>query len=59
MTKVLDEKSLSFSVSFSQKQILYLYNIPPCKHTYNKEVILNLKVSYVYCKSLLQLYTFD
>ena len=49
--KVLDEKVLTFSTSSCQQQILYLFVIPSCKWSYEKEVILNLKVSYVYCKS--------
>ena len=50
-TKKLDDKDLSLSASSYLQQILYLYVIPPCKRSYKKEVILNLKASYVYCKS--------
>ena len=49
-TKVLDDKALKLSASSCQQQILYLYVIPPCKRSCKKELILNLKVSYVYCK---------
>ena len=50
-TKVLDDKTLRLSASFcQQQQIIYLYVIPPCKRSYKKEVILSLKVSYIYCK---------
>ena len=49
-TKVLDDKALRLSASSRQQQIPYVYVIPPCKRSYKKEVNLNLKVSYVYCK---------
>ena len=52
-TKVLDGKVLRLSASSCQQQILYLYVIPPCKRDYKKEVILYLKVSYMYCKSFI------
>ena len=52
-TKALDDKALRLSASSSQQQIVYLYVIPPCKRSYKKEVILNLKASYVYCKSFI------
>ena len=50
-TKMLNDKALRLSPSSSEQQILYLYLIPPCKRSYKKQVTLNLKVSYVYCKS--------
>ena len=52
-TKLLDDETLSLSAGSCQQQILYLYVIPLCKRTYKKEVILNLKVSYMYCKSII------
>ena len=52
-TKVLDDRALSLSASSYQRQILYLYAIPPCKRSYKKEGILNLEVSYVRCKSFI------
>ena len=52
-TKVLDDKALRLSASSCQQQILYLRVIPPYKRNYKKEVILNLKVSYVYFRSFI------
>ena len=60
-TKMLDDKALRLSASSYQQQItylfiylfIYLYVISLCKRNYKKEVILNLKVSYVYCKSFI------
>ena len=52
-TKVLDDRALRLSASSYQQQILYLYAIPPCKRSYKKEGILNLKVLYVRCKSFI------
>ena len=50
---MLDDKAFRLSASSCQQQILYLYVIIPGKRSYKKEVILNLKVSYVYCKSFI------
>ena len=50
-TKVLDDKALRLSASSCQQQVLYLYGMSPYKRSYKKEVILNLKNSYMYCKS--------
>ena len=52
-TKALDEKALRLSAISGQEQIIYLNVIPTCKCSCKREVILNLKVSYVYCKSFI------
>ena len=52
-TQVVDDKALKLSASSYEQQILYLYDTPPCKRSYKKEIILNLKVLYVYCKSFI------
>ena len=52
-TKALDEKALRLSAIFGQEQIIFLNVIPTCKCSCKREVILNLKVSYVYCKSFI------
>ena len=52
-TKMLDSKALRFSASSCQQHILYLYVVPPCKRSYKKEVILNFKVLFVYCKTFI------
>ena len=52
-TKEPDDKDFRLSASSCQQQFLYLYVIPPCKWSYKEEVILNLKVSYVYCISFI------
>ena len=38
--KVLDGKALRLPPSSCQQQILYLYDIPPYKRSYKKEVII-------------------
>ena len=52
-TQVVDDKALKLSASSYEQQILYLYDTPPSKRSYKKEIILNLKVLYVYCKSFI------
>ena len=52
-TKVLDDKALRLSASSCRQHILYSYATPPCKRSYKKELILNLKVLYIYCKSFI------
>ena len=52
-TKVLHDKALNLSASSCQQQIFYLYLVPPCKRSFKKDVILNLKVFCVYCKSFI------
>ena len=57
-TRLLDDKPLRLCATLCQQQIIYLYIISPCKQSYKKEIMLNLKVSYMYCKSFIDITVF-